>query len=79
MKNALASGESETETWQEAEATKTTVTSLIPGWTWDAEMNVWLFEGKVQSTVPPSTITETIKYKCCRRKGPLSSCVYEEC
>lgn len=68
------SGDNNT-TWQVGD--KTIVKTTSPGWTYDAELKVWLLNGKVTSTTPPST--ETIKIKCCRLKGDLDSCVYEEC
>lgn len=76
---ALARSEDPTETWQVAEATKETYTSTTPGWTWDLKLNVWFFEGKIQHTTPPSTTKVIIKYNCCRKKGPVKTCEYEEC
>lgn len=74
---ALATDEnSDTEdTWQVGD--KTIFRATSPGWTYDAELDVWLFNGKVSATTTPST--ETIKIKCCRSKGDLKSCAFEEC
>ena len=74
---ALANSESGSDktTWQEGD--KTIVSTSSPGWTFDLKLNVWLFEGKVSNSTPPSI--ETVKIKCCRLKGPLASCSYEEC
>ena len=74
---ALAQGnESDSQqTWQVGE--KTTVTTTSPGYSWDAGFNVWLINGKRTSSSPPST--ETIKFKCCRPQGDLTSCSFENC
>ncbi|WP_291527975.1 NVEALA domain-containing protein [Bacteroides sp. UBA939] len=68
-------GNGSDQTWQVGE--KTIVTTTSPGWTYDAKVGVWLFEGKVTANRPPST--QSVKISCCRAKGPLSSCSYEEC
>lgn len=62
-------------TWQEGEKTITTTTS--PGWTWSAGLNLWILNGSVTHSVPPTV--ETVKFKCCRPTGPLVSCSYENC
>lgn len=72
---ALAQDEIESDkTWQVGEKT---ITTSSPGWTYNATLDVWLFEGKVTATQPPEI--EVLKIKCCRAKGPLDSCSYEEC
>lgn len=72
---ALAEEEdADNKTWQVGEKT---ITTSSPGWTFDATLNVWLFEGKVTATQMPET--EVIKISCCRAVGPLSNCAYEEC
>lgn len=80
---ALAQGEgteseADSETYQIAEATHTEMTTQEPGWTWDASLNVWLFNGKVSKKTPQNVSTITIKYKCCIRKG-LEKCAYILC
>lgn len=78
MANAEALAQDETgsgQTWQVGD--KTIVSTTAPGWTYDAKLDVWLFEGKVTAS-KPATI-ETLKIKCCRLKGPLDSCSYEDC
>ena len=70
-------------TWQEGEKTivTETFTTTTPGYTWDAELNVWLLNGSVVLTSPPDTKKEitTVKLKCCREKGDLKVCSYEAC
>jgi hypothetical protein len=68
-------GNNSTSTWQVGE--KTIVTTTSSGWTWDVSANAWLFNGKVTNTIPPNTTT--VKIKCCRPQGDVTSCPYENC
>ena len=47
------------------------------GWTFNAKLNVWLLNGKVQSTPPPNS--RKITYKCCRPQGDVKECNFEKC
>lgn len=82
---ALAHGEQDegTSTWQVASKTitKKTITTTTPGWTYDAELNVWLFKGQVTYSSPAEIqeIVETETFSCCRENGPYKTCSYEEC
>ena len=47
------------------------------GWTFDAGLNVWLLNGKVQHTSPSHS--RKITYKCCRPQGDVTDCKFERC
>ncbi|MDR3184120.1 MAG: NVEALA domain-containing protein [Prevotellaceae bacterium] len=75
---ALAEGNEEENnkpTWQVGEKTIQTTTS--PGWEWDVSVNGWFFNGKRTSSKPPEITT--VKIKCCRAQGDVTSCSYESC
>lgn len=73
---ALAAGESGSgQTWQVG--VKTITSTTAPGWTYDGQLNVWVFKGQVTASKPPTT--ESVKINCCRAQGPLDSCSYEPC
>ena len=61
-------------TFQIAEATRTEASG---GWTFDAGLQLWFLNGKVQKTGPSNSYT--VKYKCCRPKGDVIDCPYEGC
>ncbi|RHO71489.1 hypothetical protein DW083_11450 [Parabacteroides sp. AF48-14] len=66
--------DSDSHTFQIAEATRTEASG---GWTFDAGLQLWFLNGKVQKTGPSSSYT--VKYKCCRPKGDVIDCPYEGC
>lgn len=82
---ALANNESDNaeETWQVGDkiVRKEIYTTTVPGWTWNAEIDVLLLNGKVSGSAPPSYVKETteVKIKCCRLQGDLNKCEYESC
>jgi archaellum component FlaF (FlaF/FlaG flagellin family) len=61
-------------TWQEGTKTITVTRSQ---WTYEVTTGWWIFKSTVKYTMPGET--ETITFKCCREKGPLSQCFYETC
>lgn len=88
---ALAKGDETTtedkeKTYQVGEKTITSgkkYSTTEPGWSWDVKAGVWLFEGKVSHSKPShyteDSSSESVKIKCCREKGPDTSCSYETC
>lgn len=59
---ALAQGEgtgseADSETYQEVKATRTEQTTTEPGWSWDASLKVWLFNGKISKKSPTKVTT----------------------
>lgn len=73
----------ETESYQEAKKTitKTVKVTSEAGYSWDVGLNIWLFNGKKAQKPPTHSweVSEQIELTCCRKKGPLSSCSYEDC
>ena len=67
---ALAQGEgtgreADSETYQEVKAPRTEQTTTEPGWSWDASIKVWLFNGKISKKSPTKVTTIKIEYDCC--------------
>lgn len=80
---ALAQGEgtgseADSETYQEVKATRTEQTTTEPGWSWDASLKVWLFNGKISKKSPTKVTTIKIEYDCCIKQG-LTKCHYIMC
>ena len=80
---ALAEGEDteseeDSKTYQISEMTRTQQTTDEPGWSWDASLNVWWFNGKISKTSPKKVSTVTITYDCCIKQG-LTKCHYIMC
>lgn len=80
---ALAQGEgteseSDSETYQVVEATRTEQVTEEQGWSWDASIGKWLFNGKATNKAPTKVSIITIKYECCIKKG-LKKCHYIMC
>ena len=70
-------------TWQigNKTLTKEVYHSNDPNWKWSVDLNIWLFKGQISHSSPSDSTKqiETVTFKCCRLKGDLNSCVYEEC
>lgn len=80
---ALAQGEgtgseADSETYQEVKATRTEQTTTEPGWSWDASLKVWLFNGKISKKSPTKVTTIKIEYDCCIKRS-LTKCHYIMC
>lgn len=80
---ALARGEgeeseSDSETYQVANAKRTEQVTKEPGWSWDASLKVWWFMGEISKKSPTKVSTITIEYKCCI-KGGSEKCIYIHC
>lgn len=83
---AISNPENGTEpgtTWQigNKTLTKEVYHSNDPNWKWSVDLNIWLFKGQISHSSPSDSTKhiETVTFKCCRLKGDLNSCVYEEC
>jgi hypothetical protein len=62
------------------EETVETYTTTSSGWTWNAGANVWLFNGSVTNTTPPSYEKRTVKstWDGCKSSGN-TPCSDAEC